>query len=187
MKSAGSIYFLIFRKLATRKKRNWRTVLRIVFKYCFSKVHFTEDKSRMNYKGIHFTSLNTLFYKFTSICLLSFNLFQIYFKFVHICFKFVLDLFRNSLQISKAQRKTLLPRSLFIKFTGLQSVTLSKKEITELVLINFSKFLIRFKFQKQLLADVLQNSVLKNFAEFNGKPVSREFWGISGDYQGIWG
>ena len=94
---------------------------------------------------------------------------------------------RHVFVLQKHQRKTLLP-SLFIKCSGLQSVTLSKKEITELVLINFSKFLIRFKFhQKQLLADVLQNSVLKHFAEFNGKPVSREFLGISGHYQGIWG
>ena len=143
----------------------------------------------MNYKGIHFTSLHLTHYFINSLqfaCWLS-----ICFKFTSNSFTFASSLFQIYLEIhfkfQKHQRKTLLPRSLFIKFTGLQSVTLSKKEITELVLINFSKFLIRFKFQKQLLADVLQNSVLKNFAEFNGKPVSREFWGISGDYQGIWG
>ena len=111
------------------------------------------------------------------------NLLQIRSHLLQVLFYIYLEI---HFKFQKHQRKTLLPS--LIKFSGLQSVTLSKKEITELVLINFSKFLIRFKFhQKQLLADVLQNSVLKHFAEFNGKPVSREFLGISGHYQGIWG
>ena len=47
--------------------------------------------------------------------------------------------------------------------------------------INFAKFLIRFKFQKQPFAGVLQNSVLKNIAEIIGKPGRTFFLGIAGD------
>ena len=66
---------------------------------------------------------------------------------------------KYSNKFSKSQRNTTALETLFIKVTGLYSATLYKKKLHHLCsFVNFEKFLISFNFQKQLFADILQNS-----------------------------
>ena len=56
------------------------------------------------------------------------------------------------------------------KFTGLQPATLFEKRLWYRCFPwNFVKFLISFKYQKQLFVGVLQVGVLKILAKFIGK------------------
>ena len=117
-----------------------------------------KDIINLNFKGICFNSFcyNTKIYKFASIHLLAFNLFQIrirfasntfniHFKFVshslqihlEICFIFQKQLFAGVLQYrcffkenGNIERKTTVPESLLSKVTGLQPATLFNKRLS---------------------------------------------------------